>query len=112
MAAFSYSGFKTKVYGNITSYCKSFVGRDFKVWAQMALFIMTPYLSEEEATIWLNLIKVHAHYSYNMRMCKLDLYIMYIAYIPGILISTTLLGKEQSGKQYVRALRPYTSHCL
>ena len=59
MAAFCYSGFKNKVYGNITRYCKSFVGRDFKAWAQMALFIITPYLSEEEATVWLNLTKVH-----------------------------------------------------
>ena len=59
MAAFHYSGFKNKVYGNITRYCKSFVGRDFKAWAQMALFIITPYLREEEATVWLNLTKVN-----------------------------------------------------
>lgn len=41
MAAFHYSVFKNKVYGNTTRNCKSFVGRD---WAQRALFIITPYI--------------------------------------------------------------------
>ena len=39
MHAFNYSGMKGRAHGNITRYVGSFVGRDFKAWAQMALFI-------------------------------------------------------------------------
>ncbi len=42
MRAFNYSGFRVKVHGNVIRYHQSFVGRDYKAWAQMALF---PYLS-------------------------------------------------------------------
>ncbi len=35
MSAFNYSGFKGKVIGNLISYHKSFVGRDYKAWAQL-----------------------------------------------------------------------------
>ena len=33
---------------NITRYSQSFVGRDFKVWAQLAPFILAPYLTSEQ----------------------------------------------------------------
>ncbi len=59
MSAFNYSGFKGKVIGNLISYHKSFVGRDYKAWAQMALFIIWPYLDVGEKKIWLSLSKVH-----------------------------------------------------
>lgn len=59
MRAFNYSGFNVKVLGNICFYYQSFVGRDFKAWAQMALFIMGPYLSDGEKTTWLALSKAH-----------------------------------------------------
>ncbi len=59
MRAFNYSAFKVRVYGNITRYFGSFVGRDFKAWAQMALFIIGPYLDEDEASVWLSLSKVY-----------------------------------------------------
>ena len=35
--AFSTSGFKVRMYGNVFYYYQSFVGRDFKDWAQMAV---------------------------------------------------------------------------
>ena len=95
MAAFSYSGFKTKVYGNITTYCKSFVGRDFKAWAQMALFIITPYLSEEETTVWLNLTKVHAHLQYTYTCIYIVHYVhVYIAGVPDLLLQVLLSSEE------------------
>lgn len=59
MAAFSYSGFEGKVLGNVIHHHKSFVGRDYKAWAQMALFIIGSYLSDGEKKIWLSLSKVH-----------------------------------------------------
>lgn len=37
--AFPYCGFSTRITGNICYYYKSFVGRDFKSWMQMSLFI-------------------------------------------------------------------------
>lgn len=58
MQAFKYSGIKGRVYGCITKYYGSFVGRDFKAWAQMALFIISPYLNDEEKSVWLSLSKV------------------------------------------------------
>ncbi len=58
MSTFNYSGFKGKVLGNIVSYHRSFVGRDYKAWAQMAPFVMLPYLSDGEREVWINLSKV------------------------------------------------------
>ena len=47
-------------------YHRSFVGRDYKAWAQIALFIIAPYLTEEETAVWLLLSKVHKHISSNL----------------------------------------------
>jgi len=46
------------MFGNVVRHHKSFVGRNCKAWAQMALFIMDPYLSEEDKAVWLSLSKV------------------------------------------------------
>ena len=37
--AFPHSGLSAKMYGNVFHYFKLFVGRDFKGWAQMAVFV-------------------------------------------------------------------------
>ena len=58
MSTFNYSGFQGKVIGNLVRYYKSLVGRDYKAWAQMALFVAGPYLTEGEKKIWLSLSKV------------------------------------------------------
>ena len=42
--AFPHSGLSAKMNGNVCHYFKSFVGRDFKRWAQMPVFILSPYL--------------------------------------------------------------------
>ena len=44
--AFDTSGFNTKLYGNLCQYYKSFVGQDFKGWAQISIFILGPYLNQ------------------------------------------------------------------
>ena len=59
MSAFSYCGFSVKVTGNICYYYQSFVGRDFKAWLQMAVFIIAPYLSAQGKKCWLLLSKVN-----------------------------------------------------
>lgn len=56
--AFNYSGFKVRLQGNVIRYHQSFVGRDYKAWAQMALFIIYPYLPEGDKKVWLSLSKV------------------------------------------------------
>ena len=61
MSAFNYSGFNGRVIGNII-YHKSFVGRDCKAWAQMALFIIGPYLSDCQKSVLFALSKVYIHY--------------------------------------------------
>eukprot|EP00731_Ephydatia_muelleri_P028787 Em0020g431a len=58
--AFNMSGFTTKMYGNVCYYYNSFVGRDFKAWSQMAIFILSPYLDAGRKEVLLNYSKVFA----------------------------------------------------
>ena len=62
MNAFDYSGFevipKPK---RICNYSGSLVGHDIKAFAQMALFILEPYLSAGEKKVWIAMLKVHIH---------------------------------------------------
>ena len=60
ISAFPYSSFTGKIRTNICQYTGSLVGRDFKVWAQMALFIITSYLNEDQVKVWHYLSKVHS----------------------------------------------------
>ena len=46
--------------GNICAYYKSFVGRDFKAFMQMALFILSRYLRSEDQECWFILAQVPA----------------------------------------------------
>lgn len=57
--AFNYSGFRVRLFGNVISHHQSFVGRDYKAWAQMALFIIYPYLTDEDRLVWVALSKVN-----------------------------------------------------
>ena len=57
--AFNYSGFDCRVIGNVIRHHQSFVGRDYKAWAQMALYIIYPYLSDGDKEIWVALSKVY-----------------------------------------------------
>lgn len=57
--AFNYSGFCVRLFGNVISHHQSFVGRDYKAWAQMALFIIYPYLTDEDRLVWVALSKVN-----------------------------------------------------
>ena len=60
--AFNYSGFKVRLQGNMIRHHQSFVGRDYKAWAQMAVFIIYPYLSESDKKVWLALSNVSYYY--------------------------------------------------
>lgn len=55
---FNYSGFHVRVFGNVIRHHQSFVGRDYKAFAQMALFVLYPYLKNAEKIVWLSLLKV------------------------------------------------------
>ena len=56
--SFSYSGFSTRITSNICYHYKSFVGRDYRSWMQMVIFIVPSYLSEMGLKCWLQLAKV------------------------------------------------------
>ena len=56
--SFNYSGIEERISSNVTRYSQSFVGRDFKAWAQMAPFILAPYLTVDELKLWLSLSQV------------------------------------------------------
>ena len=58
LRAFNTSGFKVKLYGNVCVYYDSFLGRDFKAWAQMTPFIIWPYLNDGEMNVLLSFCKV------------------------------------------------------
>lgn len=58
VAAFNYSGFSGRLTSNVTRFSNSFVGRDYKVWAQMAPFILKPYLTETQLKLWMALSEV------------------------------------------------------
>ena len=60
IASFSFSGFKSKLASDICRYhTGSLVGQDFKIVAQIAPFILLPYVEDKEKPIWLDLSKVH-----------------------------------------------------
>ena len=50
--------FHVRLIGNVVRYHQSFVGRDYKAWAQMAPFVLFPYLAEEHRTLWSALSRV------------------------------------------------------
>lgn len=56
--AFSFSGFKTKLTSDMCRYVGSLVGRDFKMVAQVAPFILAHYMDVKEKDVWLSLSKV------------------------------------------------------
>ena len=47
-----------KMHGNVCRHYKSFVGKDYKAWPQMAIFILHPYLSSGQTKVLLSLSKV------------------------------------------------------
>eukprot|EP00731_Ephydatia_muelleri_P013887 Em0007g1197a len=71
ICAFNLSGFQDKVHGNVCNHFKSFVGRDFKAWAQMAILILSPYLSSEECEVLLSCMKVfRIAYCCHFKLCE------------------------------------------
>ena len=55
IASFPFSGFALRLSRDISKYYKSFVGRDFKTLAQLALFVFPPLVSPGETEVWLAL---------------------------------------------------------
>ena len=75
MSSFNYSGFSGRLSSNVTRYSQSFVGRDFKVWAQMAPFILQPYLSPPQMELWIALSDVRYVYIYIYNLHCIYIYI-------------------------------------
>ena len=55
LASFDFSGLEYKLSYNLCRHFKSFVGRDFKALAEIALYLLTPYMSSGEKNVWLSL---------------------------------------------------------
>ena len=55
---FDFSSFKSRLKSSICRYHKSFNGKDFKLLAQVARFIVWNYLSSAQKRVWLALSKV------------------------------------------------------
>ena len=56
--SFPKSSFKTTLSPSLCRVYRTFHGRDFKVLAQISLFILWEYLTPDEKNIWLALSKV------------------------------------------------------
>ena len=56
--SFPVSGLTTRLSGTITKHHKSAHGRDFKLLAQVALFVIWDHLEDLEQSMWLSLCKV------------------------------------------------------
>ena len=59
-----FSGFEARLSYNVCRHFQLFIGRDFKALAQIALYLLTPYMTEQEKVVWLALSKVYI-YIYN-----------------------------------------------
>lgn len=57
--AFDFSDIHGTLPGSICRYNQSFLGRDFKTWAQICLFIVWDFLTVTERAVCINLSKVH-----------------------------------------------------
>eukprot|EP00731_Ephydatia_muelleri_P003992 Em0002g168a len=75
IAALPSSGLTGGISSDISRHYKSFVGRDFKFLAQIAMFIFSPYLSEAEIEVWLALPMVFKMvYCDEFKPQKIELY--------------------------------------
>eukprot|EP00731_Ephydatia_muelleri_P019588 Em0012g413a len=75
IAALPSSGLTGGISSDISRHYKSFVGRDFKFLAQIAVFIFSPYLSEAEIEVWLALPMVFKMvYCDEFKPQKIELY--------------------------------------
>ena len=61
--AFPQSGLHSKMFGNVCRYYNSFVGRDFKGWSQMSVFILSPYLCSDDRKVLLSFSKVSTNFN-------------------------------------------------
>ena len=80
MTAFDYSGFDGKVLGNVVYHHKSFVGRDYKAWAQMSLFIIGSYLSDAHKAVWLGLSKVRRGYCFDLFVTCMQVVLIHVGF--------------------------------
>ena len=58
LRSLDYSGMSYQLSYSIVHHFKSYVGRDYKTLAQLALHILTPYMTPNEKMVWLALSKV------------------------------------------------------
>lgn len=64
--AFPKSGFDSSLSPSLCKVYGSFFGRDFKLFAQMCLYLLWEYLTPQEKSVWLALSKVYPIIQYNL----------------------------------------------
>ena len=69
--AFPTSAFNSHLSPGILTYYKSALGRDYKLLAQMALFVIWDYLGNDEQQVWLAMCKV---IQFRIKLCYVSLY--------------------------------------
>ena len=61
LESFDFSAFPRRLSSSFVSIYGSCVGRDFKLWAQIAVFILDGIVSEDELEVWHKLVDVSYH---------------------------------------------------
>ena len=72
-----YSGINGRMSSNVKTYSQSFVGRNFKVWAQIAPFVLQPSVDQQQLNLWISLSKVSL---FILKVCKMHLNVRYNYY--------------------------------
>ena len=62
--AFDFSAFPRRLSSTFIKNYGSSVGRDFKLWAQIAVFILDGLISDREVSVWFYLCEVRRHNKY------------------------------------------------
>lgn len=70
ISSLDFSGIEYKLSYNLSRHYKSYVGRDYKTLAQVALHLLTPYMTPGEKKVWLCLSKVSVEISILLILCN------------------------------------------
>ena len=62
--AFDFSAFPRRLSSTFIKNYGSSVGRDFKLWAQIAVFILDGFISDRELLVWFYLCEIRRHNKY------------------------------------------------
>lgn len=117
LLSFDFSGLESQLSYSLIHHYRSYVGRDFKTLAQVALFLLGPYMTREEKNVWFCLSKVsqseimvlqHCVHIHNIIFCCCTIpplftlvQVFRIAYCQKLMLST-LSERQRTCENFVK----------